>query len=273
MVKDDFTIAERLFHAPVERFALERTPRAFALDDVARHRPRLHAAHDGDVGLVSGLKEAALGNAKQPCRRMAHQFHHALHGKHVFVGQTKHHGQRELNHRHARGCSHTTTLLLAEQVRRMVGGNGRDAAVGECSPQRCAVFGSFDGGIAFDARALRGIVVLREIEVSDTSLTRHVFAQELQFASGGEVGKVEARSVTARQLNSQRRRLETGFLAADLRMESHVGVVAVNRLESRHVSLYQRRIFTVRHNGKTEFCSCLKHFLQRFAPIHEHISR
>ncbi len=72
--------------------------------------------------------------------------------------------------------------------------------------------------------------------------------EQRHFARGGEVKNVQTRAVALRQAHGHRRRSETRFHRADVRMLRNRNVVAVPRACSRFVRLNGRRVFAVRRD-------------------------
>ena len=90
IVIDDVSIADCRHNAVAEDVTFQRTPFAFALNDIGCNRPRAVWSNDSKVSFVAFAQETAVINAEKTGGIVAHQVGNTFAGKYAFVGKFKH---------------------------------------------------------------------------------------------------------------------------------------------------------------------------------------
>ena len=93
---------------------------------------------------------------------MAHLFHHEFGCKDTIASHFEHSHERELHERHSRCSFQAVSLLLAEQVRSVVGSHHVEATVAQSLTQSLTVGKRLYGRVALYAVAKAGIVAVVE---------------------------------------------------------------------------------------------------------------
>ena len=150
---------------------------------------------DGQVGVIALGQPALVGQAEQAVRAMAGQVDQPLQGQPTLGDMGQHDRKQRLHARHPRGRGGIGPGLLLTRVRRVVGAQHVDDAVGEAMPERRAVLGAADRrvhlGVALQPlvglRPGQGQVLGRELDAGDVL----VGGQDVDLGGGGDVQHVD----------------------------------------------------------------------------------
>ena len=93
LIVEMVSIAERVFHTPLERLSQKRAPSALALNHVISQRPWGMRAHHHQVGLITATDESSVLYTEEACRVMTHQFHQPFKRDIALVDKTEHRHQ------------------------------------------------------------------------------------------------------------------------------------------------------------------------------------
>ena len=157
-------------------------------------------------------------------------------------------------------------------MRSVVGGHGGDAPVGKCPAQGGAVGLRLNGGIALDARAEAGIILVGKQQVRHARLGRDkriARLKQLQFALRGKMRYVQAAAVFLGEAHGKRRGFIASLGGTDFGVVAHVGVCAIGGLAGFEICLYRGRVFAVRHDGQPRV---LEDGAERALIVYEHIA-
>ena len=152
----------------------------------------------------------------------------------------------------------------------MVGAYTGDASVGKAAAQGLAVALRLDCGIALDASAQTGIVLVGVQKVRHACLAGDVAAKERQLPFRGDVRYVQACPACLCHFCRQGGTLPACLGIAYFGMVGYVRVIAVLLPGLCHVGVYACRVLTMGHD---EFRSLGKEFLQHLALVHKHVAR
>ena len=141
---------------------LEGTPTALAQDALLFDGSGGIGIDKDEVGVIANTYLSASGEAEALGGMLAHQFDNSAQGQHALTAEFEHGQQAVLDAWHAAGRPQGSSLLVAQEVGGVVGGDAEDASVSQSSAQGFAVLNGLDGWIALDACTQSLIILVAE---------------------------------------------------------------------------------------------------------------